>query len=154
MRVQTRENGLPILPKRMNRENDGHWEAELAGGCTHAHALDVFGRYCGRACRRSALGTRRGLGSRVRAACTIVTAAEALRQLRGGHARFVPIPPLPGGCNRMIHRHQSPEDWHAHAGDRQCPFAVIVGCTDSRVSPEVVFDQGIGVCSIAGSTGR
>jgi len=26
----------------------------------------------------------------------------------------------------------------------QAPFAVIVGCSDSRVSPEIVFDRGIG----------
>jgi carbonic anhydrase len=34
------------------------------------------------------------------------------------------------------------------------PFAVIVGCSDSRVSPEVVFDQGLGdlfVVRVAGS---
>jgi carbonic anhydrase len=27
---------------------------------------------------------------------------------------------------------------------KQEPFAIIVGCSDSRVSPEIVFDQGIG----------
>jgi carbonic anhydrase len=87
-------------------------------------------------------------------ACTVVTAAEALRRLRAGNDRFVPIPPLPSGGNRMIHPHQSPADRHAHTGDRQCPFAVIVGCSDSRVSPEVVFDQGIGDlfdCRVAGT---
>jgi carbonic anhydrase len=86
--------------------------------------------------------------------CTLVTAAEALRRLREGNARFVPIPPLPSGGNRMIHPHQSPADRRTHTGDRQCPFAVIVGCSDSRVSPEVVFDQGIGDlfdCRVAGT---
>ncbi len=54
----------------------------------------------------------------------------------------------------MIHPHQSPADRRAHTGDRQCPFAVIVGCSDSRVSPEVVFDQGISDlfdCRVAGT---
>jgi carbonic anhydrase len=87
-------------------------------------------------------------------ACTPVTANEALHRLRTGNARFVPVPPLPDGRNRMIHPHQSPADRRAHTGDRQCPFAVIVGCSDSRVSPEVVFDQGIGDlfdCRVAGT---
>ena len=26
----------------------------------------------------------------------------------------------------------------------QKPFAIILGCSDSRVSPEILFDQGIG----------
>jgi carbonic anhydrase len=87
-------------------------------------------------------------------ACPRLTAAEALAQLRAGNARFVPVPPLPGGGNRMIHPHQSPADRRAHTGDRQCPFAVIVGCSDSRVSPEIVFDQGISDlfdCRVAGT---
>jgi carbonic anhydrase len=86
--------------------------------------------------------------------CPTVTATEALARLRAGNARFVPIPPQPGGGNRMIHPHQSPADRHGHTGDRQCPFAVIVGCSDSRVSPEVVFDQGISDlfdCRVAGN---
>lgn len=36
----------------------------------------------------------------------------------------------------------------------QAPFACIVGCSDSRVSPEIVFDQGIGdlfVVRVAGN---
>jgi carbonic anhydrase len=34
------------------------------------------------------------------------------------------------------------------------PFAIVVGCSDSRVPPEIVFDQGLGdlfVCRIAGN---
>lgn len=86
--------------------------------------------------------------------CPVITAAEALQRLRDGNARFVPVPMKPGGGNRMIHPHQSPADRRAHAGDRQCPFAVIVGCSDSRVSPEIVFDQGIADlfdCRVAGT---
>src|ERR1035437_3616888 len=39
--------------------------------------------------------------------------------------------------------------------DTQSPFAIILGCSDSRVSPEIVFDQGIGdlfVVRVAGNT--
>lgn len=37
---------------------------------------------------------------------------------------------------------------------KQEPFAIIVGCADSRVSPEIIFDQGIGdlfVVRVAGN---
>ena len=37
---------------------------------------------------------------------------------------------------------------------KQTPFAVIVGCSDSRVSPEILFDQGVGdlfVVRVAGN---
>lgn len=36
----------------------------------------------------------------------------------------------------------------------QTPFAVVLGCSDSRVSPEIIFDQGIGdlfVVRVAGN---
>lgn len=36
----------------------------------------------------------------------------------------------------------------------QMPFAAVVGCADSRVAPELIFDQGIGdlfVCRVAGN---
>jgi carbonic anhydrase len=37
---------------------------------------------------------------------------------------------------------------------RQTPFAIILGCSDSRVSPEIIFDQGLGdlfVVRVAGN---
>lgn len=37
---------------------------------------------------------------------------------------------------------------------RQAPFAIILGCSDSRVPPEIVFDQGLGdlfVIRVAGN---
>ena len=37
---------------------------------------------------------------------------------------------------------------------RQTPFAIIVGCSDSRVAPEILFDQGVGdlfVIRVAGN---
>ena len=53
-------------------------------------------------------------------------------------------------------------DMHAHDHlstrsslvDGQAPQAIILRCADSRVSPEIVFDQGLGdlfVCGIAGN---
>jgi carbonic anhydrase len=34
------------------------------------------------------------------------------------------------------------------------PFAVIVGCSDSRVGPEVVFDQGLGDLLVVRTAGE
>jgi carbonic anhydrase len=42
----------------------------------------------------------------------------------------------------------------ASLANKQKPFAVIVGCADSRVAPEIIFDQGIGdlfVVRVAGN---
>ncbi|HEV3265686.1 MAG TPA: carbonic anhydrase [Acidimicrobiales bacterium] len=39
--------------------------------------------------------------------------------------------------------------------DTQSPYAIILGCSDSRVSPEIIFDEGIGelfVVRVAGNT--
>ncbi|GAA2190167.1 carbonic anhydrase [Micromonospora lupini] len=63
------------------------------------------------------------------------TPAEALRRLLAGNHRFT------AGHGR--HPHQSLDDLHRLAAG-QHPFAVTVGCADSRVAPEVLFDQGLG----------
>lgn len=35
-------------------------------------------------------------------------------------------------------------DWRSHLTEGQQPFATILSCSDSRVPPELVFDQGLG----------
>lgn len=76
----------------------------------------------------------------------MITPAEALERLREGNARFVRGQrngDLPVGAGR---RHE------LVAG--QNPFAVILGCSDSRVPAEIVFDQGLGdlfVIRVAGN---
>jgi carbonic anhydrase len=59
-----------------------------------------------------------------------MTASEALQRLKDGNARFVA-----GAAKR---------DWFADLSEGQQPFATILGCSDSRVPPEIVFDQGLG----------
>lgn len=62
------------------------------------------------------------------------TPADALRLLKEGNERFL------SGTMR-------PRDLTARVQEtatRQAPFAAILGCMDSRVPPELVFDQGIG----------
>jgi len=62
------------------------------------------------------------------------TPADALEMLRAGNRRFVE--------GRLIERPWN-EQVEATAGG-QYPLAVVLGCIDSRVPVEKVFDQGIG----------
>jgi carbonic anhydrase len=61
-----------------------------------------------------------------------VTGAEALQRLLAGNERFA------GGRGRA--RRHRPE-----LANPQTPLAVVLACADSRVSPEVVLDQDLGV---------
>ncbi|MGW2571778.1 carbonic anhydrase [Streptomyces sp. NPDC001537] len=63
------------------------------------------------------------------------TARAALAELLAGNRRYAT------GTSRhpdegLLHRHGLAAGQH--------PFAVVVGCIDSRVPPELVFDQGLG----------
>ena len=64
------------------------------------------------------------------------TAAEALPRLRDGNRRFVA-----GESNLDALASQARRD---SLVDGQEPFAIILGCSDSRVPAEIVFDQGLG----------
>jgi carbonic anhydrase len=63
-----------------------------------------------------------------------MTPAEALIRLREGNARFV--------ASRQTDRDLLQQV--RETGGGQYPFAIVLGCVDSRVPPELVFDQGIG----------
>jgi len=59
----------------------------------------------------------------------------ALKLLLEGNRRYMegrPLHPNRGFMRRM------------ETAERQKPFAIVLGCADSRVSPEIIFDQGIG----------
>jgi len=60
--------------------------------------------------------------------------AEALAKLREGNARFL--------AKRMEDRDLTVQVAATSGG--QWPFAAVLGCIDSRVPPELVFDQGLG----------
>jgi carbonic anhydrase len=66
---------------------------------------------------------------------TPLTADQAWRKLAAGNTRFV--------SGNQKHPHESLE-WRQSLVEGQHPFAVILGCADSRVSPELVFDEGLG----------
>jgi len=73
------------------------------------------------------------------------SAAEARQRLIEGNKRFV--------AGESIHGHTG-KDWRKKLTAGQRPFATILGCSDSRVPIELVFDQGFGdlfVIRIAGN---
>src|SRR3954469_9020156 len=76
----------------------------------------------------------------------MISAAEALDRLREGNRRFVSNV---RGTDASLH-----QDRRAELADGQEPFAIILGCSDSRVPAEIVFDQGLGnlfVIRVAGN---
>lgn len=76
----------------------------------------------------------------------MVPAQEALERLRAGNQRFVDEV---RNTNTLSGQHRRSE---VAAG--QEPFAIILGCADSRVPAELVFDQGLGdlfVIRVAGN---
>lgn len=74
-----------------------------------------------------------------------VSKQEALAKLKDGNARYV--------AGNLTHPNQNPAR-RMQLASGQSPFAVVLGCADSRTSPEVVFDQGLGdlfVIRVAGN---
>jgi carbonic anhydrase len=70
---------------------------------------------------------------------------KVLDQLLEGNRRFV--------AGKLTNPRRTPKDFAAQAGGQK-PLAVIVACADSRVAPELIFDQGVGdlfVVRIAGN---
>lgn len=63
------------------------------------------------------------------------TPSNALERLRAGNERFAQ--------HHARHPDQSAERV-AETSKGQNPFAVVITCADSRVSPEIIFDEGIG----------
>jgi carbonic anhydrase len=64
-----------------------------------------------------------------------MTANEALQRLIDGNARFI---------TGVADRRAVSRDWLANMALGQHPFATVLGCSDSRVPPEIVFDQWLG----------
>jgi len=74
------------------------------------------------------------------------TPDRALKRLLDGNARFVADATLTLGEDKAR---------RIETAEHQTPFAIVVGCADSRVPPEILFDQGIGdifTVRVAGNT--
>ncbi len=75
-----------------------------------------------------------------------LSAMESLERLREGNRRFVLGTPSDEPLTHHIRR--------SELVSGQAPFAIILGCSDSRVPAELVFDQGLGdlfVIRVAGN---
>jgi carbonic anhydrase len=66
----------------------------------------------------------------------VIPAAEALERLREGNRRFA--------SDTSTHTGTGFRSRRLETAPNQEPFAVILGCSDSRVPAEIVFDQGLG----------
>lgn len=76
---------------------------------------------------------------------TNLTPDQALAELIEGNKRFI---------EKKILNHHHDLSRLAEVAKDQAPFAAILGCADSRVVPEITFDQGIGdifVVRVAGN---
>ncbi len=77
----------------------------------------------------------------------MVSAREAIDRLRLGNRRFV----SEAGTERAARRGEARR---LELTGGQEPFAIILGCSDSRVPAEIIFDQGLGdlfVIRVAGN---
>ncbi|MES2305777.1 MAG: carbonic anhydrase [Gemmatimonadota bacterium] len=75
----------------------------------------------------------------------MIPAAEALQRLQDGNHRFV---------HEVRAQSRAGETRRHEVAAAQEPFAIILGCSDSRVPAEIVFDQGLGdlfVIRVAGN---
>ena len=90
----------------------------------------------------AAIGANVAHGS---SADTAMIPEQALNTLMGGNSRFV--------SGNVLHPNQSDEQ-QAKVVSGQEPFAVIVSCSDSRVPPEIIFDQGIGDIFVVRTAGE
>lgn len=76
----------------------------------------------------------------------MISGSQALERLEQGNQRFVDGA---RGVETMVRQLHRPDGSRA-----QAPFAIILGCSDSRVPAEIVFDQGLGdlfVIRVAGN---
>ncbi|MBI1939199.1 MAG: carbonic anhydrase [Ignavibacteriales bacterium] len=63
------------------------------------------------------------------------TDSGSLQKLTEGNKRFAE--------GKLLHQNQLPQR-RIETANGQNPFAVILSCSDSRVPPEIIFDQGLG----------
>ena len=74
-----------------------------------------------------------------------VPADEALNRLKAGNERF---------ADSKISSGKPVAERRVATAKAQHPFAIIVGCADSRTSPEIIFDQNIGDLFVVRTAGN
>lgn len=73
------------------------------------------------------------------------TPADALAELLDGNDRFV--------TGARLHPNQDAE-YRATLAESQSPFAVVFGCSDSRLAAEIIFDRGLGDLFVVRTAGH
>ena len=74
-----------------------------------------------------------------------VSPDDALAKLKEGNARFV---------TNKVSTGKPTAAKRAETARGQHPFAIVLGCADSRTSPEIVFDQNIGDLFVVRTAGN
>jgi carbonic anhydrase len=74
-----------------------------------------------------------------------VSPDDALAKLKEGNARFV---------TNKVSTGKPTAAKRAETAQSQHPFAIVLGCADSRTSPEIVFDQNIGDLFVVRTAGN
>src|SRR5258708_23306286 len=74
-----------------------------------------------------------------------MSADAALAKLKEGNARFV---------GSKVSQSKPVAARRAETAQSQHPFAIILGCADSRTSPEIIFDQNIGDLFVVRNAGN
>src|SRR5215472_86161 len=74
-----------------------------------------------------------------------VSADAALAKLKEGNARYV---------NSKVSTGKPTAARRAETAQGQHPFAIILGCADSRTTPEIIFDQNIGDIFVDRNAGK
>lgn len=78
-------------------------------------------------------------------ATTSVAPDEALSRLKAGNERF---------AKSKVSAAKPVAARRAETAQEQHPFALIVGCADSRTAPEIIFDQNIGDLFVVRTAGN
>ena len=78
-------------------------------------------------------------------AATNLTPQQALDLLKQGNRDFVNDVPSQAPINRQ---------WRLEIAQSQAPFVALVGCSDSRVGPELLFERGLGELFIVRNAGN
>ena len=119
-----------MLKSQFNQAHQGHWNRR--------QVLASSGVFLASSVAKVAMGTDSAF-------TTPVSPQEAIERLKAGNQRFA--------AGQTVSAHRDLARVKAIAA-RQTPFAAFLGCADSRVPIEIVFDQGFGdlfVTRIAGN---
>jgi carbonic anhydrase len=78
-------------------------------------------------------------------AAAVTTPAQALARLQEGAGRF---------ASGAVLRPDQSITYRTALAKGQHPFAIVLSCADSRVPPEIVFDQGLGDLFVSRTAGQ